>query len=224
MVNFLILDTETTGLPKTPAFGKYFIPNDLEKYNKSRILEVGFIIYDENFNIYYRYNNLRKPENFTFGPGPLCYEYGEKKGKEINDINLYMCENQGISIKNIFDDIIKMIEKFKVNSILAYNIRFDINVLLSEAYRINHYKMIHILETMNKYCIMDYGWKYMSQTYYNNATRGFKFSAETVYNKLYNNNEKETHRALDDCELELKILQKLPDEYKTFIPIELVYQ
>lgn len=223
MVNFLILDTETTGLPITPCFGKYFSPEDLSKYNKSRILEVGFIIYDENFNIHYKYNKLRKPEDFTFGPQPLKYSYGEKKGQNINDIDLNICKTNGIAIQKIFDDMLNAIEKYKVCAILAYNIRFDINVLLSEVCRIRHYKMGHMLETITKYCIMEYGKQYLSETYYNNAKSGFKYGAEIVYNKLYNTNEKELHRALDDCILELKILEKLPEQYKTYIPIELEY-
>lgn len=224
MVNYLILDTETTGLPKSPAFGEYYPPYDFSKYEKARIIELGFIIYDEHYNKYYEYNTLRKPDNFTFGPEPLCYEYGPKAGQQINDINLEMCNTYGITIKKIFDDMIKYIEKYKVNAILAYNLRFDVNVLLSEAYRIKHHKMIHILESINKYCIMDYGKRYISETYYNNARGGFKYSAEVVYNTLYNSNEKELHRALDDCILELKILEKLPDKYKTFIPITLDYR
>jgi len=223
MVNFLILDTETTGLPKSPSFGKYYTPEDSSKYESSRILEVGFIIYDENFTNRYEYNELRKPEGFTFGPEPLQYSWGEKKGQNINDIDLTMCNKDGITMKEIFDNMIKLIGEYKVSAILAYNIRFDINVLLSEAYRIKHYKMIHILESITKYCIMEYGKKYLSETFYNNAKTGFKYGAEIVYNKLHNTQEKELHRALDDCKLELMILQKLPQKYITYIPISLEY-
>ena len=61
----LFIDLETTGLPKTKGFNNWYNYTELDKYESSRIIELGIIITEDNGNIISEYTSLVKPDNFT---------------------------------------------------------------------------------------------------------------------------------------------------------------
>lgn len=213
----LILDIETTGLPVCKGFGNYQHPSNLQAYNTARLIEFGCIVFDENFNIIHKFGTLRKPEQFQVEP--IIIQSGDNKGKLLNDITHKKCKRSGILMLELLNKIIQIIKTFKIMELYAYNIRFDFNCLLSEAYRINHMEFINIFNALNKKCIMEYGKAYVS-----GEKKGRKYNAEFVYNTLHNTQIIEEHRALDDCILELKILQNLPNQYIDNNPISMNYK
>lgn len=212
----LILDIETTGLPENKGFNKYLHPSTLSAYNKSRLTEFGCAVFDDKYNIVYKYGTLRKPEQFKVEP--IVIQKGENKGKLLNDITHKQCKNSGILMVELLNKILQIIKTFKITELYAYNVRFDYNCLLSEAYRINHKEFINIFENLNKRCIMEYG-----KAYIYGESKGRQYNAQYVYNTLFNSQIIEAHRALEDCILELKILQNLPNQYIDNNPIKIIY-
>ena len=61
----LFFDLETTGLPKQISFDKWYPPEEIDKYNSSRIIEIGIILVDKNEKIKETYNAIIKPDTFT---------------------------------------------------------------------------------------------------------------------------------------------------------------
>ena len=61
----LFIDLETTGLPKTKGFCNWYNYTELDKYESSRIIELGIIVTEDNGNIISEYTSLVKPDNFT---------------------------------------------------------------------------------------------------------------------------------------------------------------
>ena len=57
----LILDVETSGLPLTKGFNNYYHPSDLSKYNKSRLIEIAYVMLEDKT---VRIERLIKPEEF----------------------------------------------------------------------------------------------------------------------------------------------------------------
>ena len=63
-MNILVIDTETTGLPNRPSFNKYYNPMICKHYDSSRIIEIGYIIYNEQGQKIKENSFLIKPDNF----------------------------------------------------------------------------------------------------------------------------------------------------------------
>ena len=53
-----------TGLPKQPAYGKWFPPEEIQFYDSSRIIEIGIILV-KNKKVVSTYNSIVKPDTFT---------------------------------------------------------------------------------------------------------------------------------------------------------------
>ena len=60
----LFIDLETTGLPKTKGFCKWYDYTELDKYESSRIIEMGIVITNNDGETIVEYSSLVKPNNF----------------------------------------------------------------------------------------------------------------------------------------------------------------
>ena len=114
----LVFDTETTGLPTMKRFNVYHEPSLVNYYKNSRIIELAYIIYDEEGNCVKTESNLVKPNNFIIENSHIhgiTQENAVENGKDIESV---------IQLMN--NDLTN------VDTIVAHNIDFDINILLSE--------------------------------------------------------------------------------------------
>lgn len=124
MKNYLFFDIETSGLPKTLGFNYYYPPELTNYYDSSRMIEVAYIITDEKFKIQQQYSSLINNHiNVT--------------NTFIHGISNNMIKQKGISMRQFLNTFKKDIEQFGVNKIVAHNVKFDRNILLSEIYRFN---------------------------------------------------------------------------------------
>jgi DNA polymerase III epsilon subunit-like protein len=137
-MNYLILDTETTGLiiknnNKIPNF------KDLDNYNNSRLIQLSYQIIDYNFNIILK-RNFYINNNIT-----------------INNSNIHGITNEFIINNGLnFNDIINIFyNDLKIsNIIIAHNINFDINILKSELYRYNFHECLEEISLKKNLCSM----------------------------------------------------------------------
>ena len=137
----IVLDTETTGLPASRN------PQELDKFNNARLIELGYIIFDKSGKDIKKYDDLVKPNNFmitnTFIHG-ITHENAVQNGKDINQV----LDQLTLDLK-------------KVDGIICHNISFDMAIILSEAYRLNKLELIELISSKLHLCSMAIGKKFM---------------------------------------------------------------
>lgn len=168
----LVVDTETTGLPSSWDFRR------INCFDSARLIELGFILFDSNGNLVYKNSILIRPNGFTIENSHIhgiSHVEAVEKGKSIDEV------------LNEFEQILKT-----VDGIVCHNITFDMNIIMSEAYRLKRNNLIQLIESKQKICTMEMGKKFMK--FYKNPklVELYKF----IFNKEFN----QEHRALSDCE------------------------
>ena len=136
----LFLDLETSGLPQTISFHKYYDYKELEKYENARIVSICIYLYDDQGSIIKKFYSLIKPNNF------------EVKNSEIHGLTYEMLHNEGKEWFEIIEEIRNLILESKL--IIGHNVNFDKNVLCSELYRNNYHSLANILIQKETYCTM----------------------------------------------------------------------
>ena len=190
----LFFDLETTGLPKQIDFDTWYPPKDVEKYNESRIIEIGILLVHKG-KIIETYNSLVKPENFI-SLKPII-----TKITGITDEDIL---NEGKGLSEVINDIQPILDKATV--INSYNINFDYNILLSELYRKEDKITIKKLMDKNKECTLKLATKYLGREKYPKL--------EYVYKVLFNEDPKQDHRAFGDAILCKDVYYKIRDSLK----------
>ena len=168
----MILDTETTGFPSSSN------PQEIDKFNNARLIELGYILYDSDQNEIKQYNSLIKPNGFLI------------TNSFVHGITQQDALSKGRDISKVLADLVA--DLIKVNVIICHNINFDMNILLSEAYRANNHALITSIVTKSKICTMETGKKFMKLN---------KLPKLVELYKLLNNGKEvsQDHRALADC-------------------------
>jgi len=176
-MNKIFIDTETTGLPIMIGYNRYHPYYQLEYYDKSRIIELGYIVYDSNNIKIKEFNKLIKPNNF------------EITNTEIHGITNDQAINEGI---NIVDALKELEQDLKyADTIIAHNINFDINIILSEASRTKCTKLVECLHKKVKKCTFK-----LAQSIYKK-----NFKLVNLYSHLFNKEIVQDHRALSDVKI-----------------------
>ena len=169
--NLMVLDTETTGFPSSRN------PQELDKFNSARLIELGYIIFDKSGKDIKKYDNLIIPDNFvitnTFIHG-IKQENALKNGKNINEV----LDQLTLDLKN-------------VDGIICHNISFDMAIILSEAYRANKLELVKLINEKLHICSMAIGKKFMKNDKNPKLIELYKF--------LFNKDFIQDHRALSDC-------------------------
>ncbi len=131
----LLLDVETTGLPKfTSSPSKFFHYTENDKYDSARIIQIAWVyIEDFDVNKLKTYKNdqskvtsyYRKPKDFKFDTN------------EVNKIPYKKVKKEGISLSHIINR--HGLGKAIISSqyIIGHNILFDAHILMNELFRIN---------------------------------------------------------------------------------------
>ena len=151
----IFLDLETTGIPerskdqhydykevdKYPSYkevDKYPSYKEIDKYKESRIVQLAINIGDEKGNIVKTYNFIVKPDGF------------EIKNSHIHGITMEMATMTGKPFVEVIQEIAPLFKKASL--LVAHNIKFDKNVLLSELYRYELLRPINQLLKIPEFC------------------------------------------------------------------------
>ena len=140
-------DTETNGIPEMLGYKKFYNPKDIYKYNTSRMVQIAYQIYNGDMTkLLDEKNYLIKPNGFvnmnTEFHG-ITYEKAMKEGRELKDV-----------LNEFLLDIINYSKHFQV-FLFGHNVDFDINITLSELYRMGNIEGATILSTVQKRCTME---------------------------------------------------------------------
>ncbi len=116
---FLIFDTETTGLPK-----RWDAPiSDLN--NWPRVVQLAWQLHDEDGSLVSNKTYLIKPVDFD-----IPFE-----SEKVHGISTLLATQIGEKIQTVFREFLKDLSS--ANYIVGHNLKFDINVISSELYRLD---------------------------------------------------------------------------------------
>ncbi len=142
-MKILIMDTETTGLPKTKTL------NDESLALWPHIVQFSYIIYDTEFTKIIKVSDhvIKIPENIN-----ICEEVSN-----IHGITNFISQNSKFYIDKILIQFINDYLIFEVDLIVGHNLSFDINMVNVELMRainpiidtLDKRKMSQFLDNMN---------------------------------------------------------------------------
>lgn len=181
-MSICFLDTETSGVPIKKNYNTYHHPSKINYYNSARLVELAYIICDEHGQIIKSVDTLIKPHEFKITNDDIhgiTHEDACAHGININD-----------AIKNFENDI------KDVKIIVAHNIMFDLHIIVSECFRIDNISIIKSIDKITRECTMDMGKTKMKTKKNPKLIELYKF--------LFDEELKQTHRALADTEACMK--------------------
>jgi len=179
----IVFDTETTGLPITKGFNNYYSYKDLDKYNSSRLLSICWQVYDNTTFISSNYFII-KPVDFTID--------NKSKSCEINGITQEMALEKGIDINEVFTKLFN--DLINTDRLVAHNINFDVNIILSELYRNNKNNIIDLLLSKSLYCTMING-KNIAKIKFKNSNNIKLPKLVELYKHYFNTEFENAHNA-----------------------------
>jgi DNA polymerase III epsilon subunit-like protein len=168
---YLFFDTETTGLPldwKAPA----------EQF--PRLVQLGYMIFDENKKHHITGNHLIKPEGFEI----------PKSVSDLHGITTEIALNEGENLKEVLARFVEYLNKAKY--IIGHNLSFDRKIMRGEFIR-EHIE--YNSDDKIKICTMHSSRKYCNIK----GVRGTKLpTLQELHIKLFGKSFEEAHNALAD--------------------------
>lgn len=135
---YMVVDTETTGLPEKSTVGGLPYYTDLNKYKNARMIQICWAIFDEE--------NLEELENIYIIPNGF-----QIKNTHIHGITMEMCKH-GENLRSVLSKFIQSVDKVKY--IVGHNISFDTHIICSELYRNKFDNAIELVKSKQQICTM----------------------------------------------------------------------
>ena len=139
----LVFDTETTGLPT-----RYTPYTCRTSYKGARLVSICWQIFNNKKMIKTQYHII-KPQEFVIPQVTI----------DIHGITNLKAHNEGRLVKDVLMDMYKDIRVYPTEDLLmvAHNISFDKNILLSEIHRCNIPEMETYINKLDTYCTKNKG-------------------------------------------------------------------
>jgi DNA polymerase III epsilon subunit-like protein len=230
IMKLLFLDLETTGFPTKVSFDKYHPYTQVAYYDTSRVVQLALIVYESvddhgtgsntdtdaddseklrlcdtddtkvveskntnKFKLIAEYDYIIKPDKF------------EIKNPDIHGITQQMAEFAGVEFKQVIADIKK---EFATGDLLiAHNIIFDKNVLLSEMYRYKLFEECKLFKAISTFCTSKQCANLTKIRF--NAREYKQPKLSELYEFLFKEKAKNLHNALYDTRAMVRIFMEL---------------
>jgi DNA polymerase-3 subunit alpha len=187
----LFLDLETNGLPQQINYNSYYSYEQINKYRNSRIIQIAYILCDididcktnKNYEIISKKDFIIKPNGFI-----------------INNDDIHGIKHNYAAIYGLdFSKIVSLIKDDFINAelIVAHNILFDKNVLLSELFRLQSYELINHINKIKYFCTSK-GCVNITKIKFRNFYKQPKLAE--LYYYLFKKNIEGQHNAVYDTE------------------------
>ena len=122
---FIVFDTETTGFP--PRNGRNNEnPKNYKKWNNCRIVQMSWLLCEKEGTVVKEKDYIIRPNKFTI----------PEVSTSIHGISTEKALNEGVKLDIVLEDFLKDISV--CDTLVAHNINFDYDVVLSEIYRRKH--------------------------------------------------------------------------------------
>lgn len=196
-MKLFFFDLETTGLPRTVDFYTYYPYKELAYYENSRIVQIAVVVYERISNEFVKiaeHDYIIKPNNF------------EIKNSNIHGIEQKTADFAGIEFTQAIEFLRKDLES--ADLLIAHNIKFDKNVLLSELYRNKLLQDCKTIESTPIFCTSE-SCKDITNIKYKGSSRLKQPKLIELYEFLFNNVPDNLHNALQDTRVLAKCFFEL---------------
>lgn len=183
---YLFFDTETSGLPKDDS-----APAS-DTRNWPRLVQLAWILTDEDGNVLSSSSSIIKPEGFTISGDAA----------KIHGIDTSKATREGKPLKNVIEEFLNAAEKARC--LVGHNIAFDQKVVGAELCRLG---MKDTISTVKGICTMKSATNYceIPGGYY-----GYKPpKLQELYHKLFGCNFDDAHDAMADVKATMKCFFEL---------------
>lgn len=133
---YLFFDTETTGLPQ--RWDADFCDTD----NWPRMVQLGFLAYDDAGKLQDSADLIIKPEGFTI----------PEEVVRIHGISTERALAEGVALAEALDKFVDALDE--AHTLIGHNIDFDQKILGAELYRLGLHSDIDTLKEIEKVCTM----------------------------------------------------------------------
>jgi len=175
---YLFFDTETTGLPDDY--------NSFSSFRNVRLVQIAWIIFDCDGKKLSKRDFIVKPEGFEI----------PENSTRIHKISNSFAISAGKSLTKVLIEFNNALRSCK--HIVAHNLTFDYNVLISEFNRVN---ISTNIQNLTKICTKELTTDYCSI----DSSKGYKWPTLTeLYKKVFNEEILEAHNAALDIEATAK--------------------
>ena len=175
---YLFVDTETTGLPDDY--------NSLSSYRDVRLVQIAWIIYDSAGRKLSKRDFIVKPDGFEI----------PESSTKIHKISNSFAISCGKSLTKVLVEFNNALRS--CTHIVAHNLSFDYNVLLSE---FNRVRISTNIQNLTKVCTKESTTDYCGIV----TSRGYKWpSLSELYKKIFHEEIVEAHNAVVDIEATAK--------------------
>ncbi len=185
MQTFLFFDTETTGLPrnwKAPV-------SDLD--NWPRLVQLGWLLYDENGTKLDEGNVIVRPEGFTI----------PTEASDVHGITTAKALREGKELHKVLASFALLVEE--TDYLVAHNMAYDEKVIGSELLRAH---MPNIVEQKPKICTMNASINFCAIP----GPWGYKWpKLQELHNKLFGCEFEDAHDAFADISATAKCFFEL---------------
>ena len=177
--SILFFDTETTGVPR-----KYNAPVS-DSYNWPRLVQLAWIMTDQDGNILKRKSAIIKPNGFTIPSDATA----------VHGITTESAQREGQLLKEILDEFI--FDLSFAERVVGHNIDFDQHIVGAELYRFD--MDYNLLMDKPSTCTMNSSTDFCAIPSSNSYFGGYKWpSLQELYRKLFNRDFADAHDALSD--------------------------
>ena len=182
---YLFFDTETTGLPKN-----WDAP--ISDFNNwPRLVQLAYILFDEEGNVIEEDSFIIKPEGFTI---PI-------EASRVHGITTDRAISEGVSLEYVLDVFQKLIKKSEY--LIAHNIAFDEKIMDAEFLR---NKYCNLISSKKKICTMEKTTNFCAIS----GPYGYKWpKLSELHYKLFKYNFEEAHDASVDIKVTAKCFWEL---------------
>jgi DNA polymerase III epsilon subunit-like protein len=205
----LIIDVETTGLPKRGnlSFGQLPPYDDLLAYDDARVVQVSMMLCNEHFEEVGFNDFVVKSDGFTIS------------NSNFHGITNEISETQGIPFSKIAEVLSYYLKK--VSHVIAHNANFDISILKSELGRLQLNSVIDELDKKIIFCTMKET-KYIVKARY--KTGGIKYpSLAELYSYVFETPIENAHNSKYDVINLHGIVKNMYDSKKLIFNEVVVY-
>ena len=131
----IIIDTETTGLPK--LFKLACNSSNVTNWDSARIVQIAYQVFNDRNELVASINQLIQPDGFTI----------PEASTKIHRITNEKAATDGVSIRHALATLLSYISMHPTK-IVCHNVQFDFNVILAELYRVDmNHEMFQSCET-----------------------------------------------------------------------------
>ena len=177
---YIFFDSESNGLPREPRLGVSFTSN------WPRMIQLAWIVTDENGNILKRQSHIIYPQGFNIVE-PIA---------KLTRITTERAQREGVDLYSVLTEFIEDVNDAKL--LIAHNIDFDMHVVGSELYRENmNYNKLMTKPTI---CTMQKSTNFCAIPSNGNHA-GYKWpKLEELHQKLFGTTFFGAHDAMSDVE------------------------